>query len=159
MLITSQKGQEPQNQKGYVYDDVKGVKAIKLRIATNKAMDIWGTRILPVINGKSELGQKLIREAHEKTMHTLGVYHQGPEATMSALQSGEKGVFIPQARSHVGDYILTCGRCRETRKWTYTVDQKDKYTKNTINAAPFKEVSIDMLGPMEAKTYPGSRNT
>ena len=72
MLITSQKEEEPQTQKGYVYDEVKGVKSIKLRIAINNAMDIWGTRVLPVINGKSELGQKLIREAHEKTMHTLG---------------------------------------------------------------------------------------
>ena len=92
-------------------------------------------------------------------MHILGVYHQGPEATLSALQSGEKGKFMPQARTHVGDYIVTCGLCRETRKWTYTVNQKDKYTKNTINAVPFKEVSIDMLGPIEAKTYPGSRNS
>ena len=62
-----------------------------------------------MINGKSELGIKLIREAHEKTIHIFGTYHQGPEATLAALQSGEKGVFMPQARTWVGEYIVGYG--------------------------------------------------
>ena len=35
----------------------------------------------------------------------------------------------------------------------------DKYTRTTINATPFSDVSIDMLGSIEAKTFPGSRKT
>ena len=52
-----------------------------------------------------------------------------------------------------------CKRCNETRSWTYTTKLQDKYTKNTINAVPFKKISVDMLGSIDAKTYPESRNT
>ena len=159
MLITSQAESPPPDQKGYEYDTISGVICLKLRIAKNNAMDIWGSRVLPVIHGESTLGIKLIREAHEKAIHLIGAYHQGPEATLSSLHSGEKGVFIPQARKWIGKYITGCSLCRETRQWTYTVPQKDKYTKNTMNATPFREISIDMLGPIEAKTFPGAKKT
>ena len=112
-----------------------------------------------MIEGDSILGGKLIREAHEKIIHGLGTHHQGVEATIAALQTGEKGVFIPQARKHVGDYILLCKKCNETRSWTYTTKLQDKYTKNIINAVPFKKISVDMLGPIDAKMHPVSRNT
>ena len=100
------------------------------------------------------LGGKLIREAHEKVLHGFGTQHQGLEATIAQIQSGEKGVFIPQVRKHVGNYLLTCATCKETRSWTYTTDLEEKYTRNTVNGVPFKRISIDMLGPVNAKMYP-----
>ena len=66
---------------------------------------------------------------------------------------------MPMARKHVGDYILTCAICNETRSWTYTAELEEKYTKNTVNGVPFKRVSIDMLGHLDAKQHPNSRRT
>ena len=78
---------------------------------------------------------------------------------MAALQTGEKGVFIPYAKEHVAAYIMTCAVCNSWKSWTYTAELKDKYTKNTINATAFTDISIDMLGSIEAKTFPKSRKT
>ena len=52
---------------------------------------------------------------------------------------------MPQARKWVTQYVLTCKTCNETKNWTYTSDLDDKYTKNTIDAVPFKKISIDIL--------------
>ena len=57
----------------------------------------------------------MIREAHENVIHGLGTKHQGVETTIAEIQSGEKGVYIPLARKHVGNYILECATCNETR--------------------------------------------
>ena len=43
--------------------------------------------------------------------------------------------------------------------WSYTTELKDKCTKNTINATEFGEAYIDMLGSLEATSYPRSRKT
>ena len=50
----------------------------------------------------------------------------------------------------------TCGSV-EARIWTYTTDLQDKYTKNEMNAALFRDNGIDMLGPVETKTFPNYR--
>ena len=116
---------------------------MELIVAEDNARDIWGTKILPVIAGDSELGAKLIREAHEK--NTEGY--------------GERGVFIPYAKKHIAAYLMTCAVCNSWKSWTYTAKLSDKYTKNTVNATPFSDISIDMLGSLDAKTFPGSRKT
>ena len=54
---------------------------------------------------------------------------------------------------------MTCAVCNSWKSWKYTAELSDKYTKNTVNAKPFSDVSIDMLGSLDAKTFPGSRKT
>ena len=141
------------------YETVKGVVCVELRIAEDNARDIWGTKILPVVAGDSELGAKLIREAHEKATEGYGTIHQGITSTLASLQAGEKGVFIPYAKTHIAAYIMTCAVCNSWKSWTYTAELKDKYTKNTLNATAFYDISINMLGSIEAKTFPQSRKT
>ena len=88
-----------------------------------------------------------------------GTIHEGVTSTLAALQAGEKGVFIPYAKKHISAYVMCCAICNAWKSWTYTAKLNDKYTKTTINATPFSDVSIDMLGSIEAKTFPGSRKT
>ena len=80
---------------------MRGVKCVELRIAEDNARDIWGTKVLPVISGDTQLGIKLIREAHEKMTEGYGTIHEGVTSTLAALQAGEKGVFIPHAKRHI----------------------------------------------------------
>ena len=54
---------------------------------------------------------------------------------------------------------MTCAVCNSWKSWAYTAELKDKYTKNTLNAIAFYDISIDMLGSIEAKTFPQSRKT
>ena len=128
------------------YETVKGVVCVELRIAEDNARYIWGTKILPVVAGDSELGAKLIREAHEKATEGYGTIHQGITSTLASLQAGEKGVFIPYAKTHIAAYIMTCAVCNSWKSWAYTAELKDKYTKNTVNATAFSDISIDMMG-------------
>ena len=51
---------------------MQGVVCVELRIAEDNARDIWGTKVLLVIGGDTELGIKLIREAHERLTEGYG---------------------------------------------------------------------------------------
>ena len=159
MIIGSQKEKLGEQLKMFTYETVQGVMCVELRIAEDNARDIWGTKILPVIAGDTELGIKLIREAHERLTEGYGTIHEGVTSTLAALQAGEKGVFIPYAKKHISAYMMGCAICNAWKSWTYTAKLNDKYTRTTINATPFADVSIDMLGSIEAKTFPGSRKT
>ena len=159
MIIGSQKEKAGEQLKMFTYETVQGVLCVELRIAEDNARDIWGTKILPVIAGDTELGTKLIREAHERLTEGYGTIHEGITSTLAALQAGEKGVFIPYAKKYISAYMMGCAICNAWKSWTYTAKLNDKYTRTTINATPFADVSIDMLGSIEAKTFPGSRKT
>ena len=87
MLITAQKEIPPKVQKAFRYDTIQGVTVLVLRAPADRAHDIWGTKVLPVIDGETMLGGKLIREAHQKAVHGFGDIHQGIEATIANLQS------------------------------------------------------------------------
>ena len=66
MIISSQMEKEGEQLKMFTYETVQGVKCVELRIAEDNARDIWGTKVLPVVAGDTQLGIKLIREAHER---------------------------------------------------------------------------------------------
>ena len=119
----------------FTYQTVRGVKCVELRIAEDNARDIWGTKVLPVISGDTELGVKLIREAHERMTDGYGTIHEGVTSTLAALQAGEKGVFIPYAKKthsslHDG---LCCLQCLEVVDLYGQVERqihKDNYQRH-----------------------------
>ena len=108
MILSSQIEKAGEELKMFTYEKVKGVVCVELRVAEDNARDIWGPKILPVIAGDSEIGGKLIREAHEKNTERYGTIHQGITSTLASLQLGEKGVFIPYAKKHIATYLMTC---------------------------------------------------
>ena len=55
---------------------------------------------------------------------------------------------------HASNFLLLCSMCTAQKNWTYGKESHGKYTKNVI---PFKEIIIDMVGPVEAKTRPKSK--
>ena len=113
MLITAQKEKPPKPQKPFKYETIQGVIVLTLRAPQDRARDIWGGKVLPVVSGESMLGGKLVREAHKKIIHGFGDVHQGVEATIAALQSGEKAVSFPHAKRWVTYQILNCKICNE----------------------------------------------
>ena len=52
---------------------------------------------------------------------------------------------------------FTCATCNSYRDWSYSTDLGSKYTRIKNQVGPFKEVSIDPLGPVLVKVFPGSR--
>ena len=88
-MLGSQKEKSREQLKMFTYEKVQGVTCVELRIAEDNARDIGGTKVLPVIAGDSELGIKLICEAHERTTEGYGTIHEGVTSTLAALQAGE----------------------------------------------------------------------
>jgi hypothetical protein len=52
---------------------------------------------------------------------------------------------------------FTCSTCNSYRNWSYEADLGKKYTRLTNQMGPFREISIDPLGPVVVKAFPGSR--
>jgi hypothetical protein len=54
---------------------------------------------------------------------------------------------------------FTCAVCNAYRNWSYEAPLGSKYTRLKNQAGPFKEISIDPLGAIITKPFPGSIKT
>ena len=123
------------------------------------ARRIWGAKYIPVLNGKCELAQRLVHQAHTSINLNLKRAHRTVEGSKAALQTGKFGICIPGVTSLIRTITLTCPTCNGNRKWTYESILGNKYTKLEVQAKPFRDISIDILGEMKVKPHATSRGT
>ena len=75
------------------------------------------------------------------------------------MSSGTYRVWVPGATQYLQMVTFTCAVCNAYRNWSYEAPLGSKYTRLKNQAGPFKEISIDPLGAIITKPFPGSRKT
>ena len=83
--------------------------------------------------------------------------HQTINSALAAITNRAFGVYIPGAINFLKMLNFTCSTCNAYRTWTYEAEMGNKYTKMHTSIGPFKEISMDPLGPCTVKSFPGSR--
>ena len=71
---------------------VSGIQTMSLRLQSHKAMELYGTRHLPVLGSDDPLKRKIIRYAHELGNGTMRRTHNLEKTTNSEIVRGEMGV-------------------------------------------------------------------
>ena len=117
---------------------------------------LFGTEALPILNPKDELAQKLMKQAHTVKSHDHPI-HRTIDSARTALSSGMYGTLIPGSTAYLQMLGFTCATCNSYRDCSYAADLGSKYTRIQNQVGPFMEVSIDPLGPVLFKAFPGSR--
>ena len=101
------------------------------------------------------MAQKLIQQALTTRKYDLKYDFQPINITLerarTTLCSGSHGVWVPGALQYLQALTFTCSTCNAWRNWSYSPKLGDKYiTLNNI-VGPFREISIDPLGPIIIK--------
>ena len=159
MLITSQHNTPPRFGKNQRTEMIQGVQVVKFRVSEGTMDALFGASILPVLNPKDILSQKLMRQAHTVKKYDFHPIHRTIESSRTALSSGTFGVWVPGATDYLKMLTFTCAVCNAYRNWSYEAPLGSKYTRLKNQMGPFKEISIDPLGAITTKPFPGSRKT
>ena len=75
------------------------------------------------------------------------------------LRRGNLGVVMEKAESLVSAFIGNCARCNIDRMKHFFTEMGPNYVGLSVSALPMAQVSVDLLGPLEVKCFPGSRKT
>ena len=116
-----------------------------------------GTNCLPILNPKESLSKKLMKESHTIKGYNFHPIHRTINSALATISTGTFGVYIPGAINFLKMLNFTCSTCNAYRTWTYEAEMGNKYTKMHTSIGPFKEISMDSLGPCTVKSFPGSR--
>ena len=159
MLIKSQTNLEPNTLKSTTVKKVEGVKVGVFRVSEPNMNRLFGTPYLPLLNPKEELAQKLMQQAHTTRKHDYHPVHRTLESARTALSSGSYRVWVRGATGYLQTLTFTCVTCNSWRNWTYSPPLGDKYVRLNNQIGPFREISMDPLGHIVIKPYPGARKT
>ena len=136
---------------------IQGVQTAIFRIPDPDMKILFGTEALPILHPRDELAEKLMKQSHTVKSHDYHPIHRTIHSARTALSSGMYGAWIPGSTAYLQMLGFTCSTCNSYRDWSYSADLGPKYTRIKNQIRPFKEVSIDPLGPVLVKAFPGSR--
>ena len=95
---------------------VSGVQTMSLRLQSNTATEIYGTRFLPLLGSDDPLRLKVMRWAHELGAGTVRRTHNLEKTTGSNIIRGEFGVTWKSHFKNVKGFVRNCGICLRFRK-------------------------------------------
>ena len=90
---------------------VSGIRTMSLRLQSHKAMEIYGTRFLPILGSNDPLVRKVIRNGHELGSGTERRTHNLEKTSNSEIVKGEMGLTWKTQVKDVRNFIGTCGIC------------------------------------------------
>jgi hypothetical protein len=88
MLITSQSNTPPKIGKNTKTETIQGVQVAMFRISDENMNALFGSAVLPALNPKDMLAQKLMRQAHTIRKYDFHPIHRTIESSRTALSSG-----------------------------------------------------------------------
>jgi hypothetical protein len=89
---------------------------MSLRLQSNTAMEIYGTRFLPLLGSDDPLRWKVMRWAHELGAGTERRTHNLEKTTGSNIIRGEFGIIWKSQAKDVKGFVRNCGICLRFRK-------------------------------------------
>jgi hypothetical protein len=119
MLITSQFNTPPKIGKNTKTEMIQGVQVAMFRISDKNMNALFGSTILPTLNPKDVLAQKLMRQAHTIKKYDFHPIHRTIESSRTALSSGTYGVWVPGATQYLQMVTFTCAVCNAYKNWSY----------------------------------------
>ena len=141
---------------------VSGIQTMSLRLQSHKAMELYGTRHLPVLGSDDPLKRKVLRSAHELGSGTMRRMHNLEKTTSSEVLKGELGMTWKTQVKDVNEFISVCGICLRFRKAKCRPALGQTLFRVSRVVNPFTHVSIDPVGAIRvqgmgtqtAKIYP-----
>jgi hypothetical protein len=88
MLITSQSNTPPRASKTTKTETIQGVLVAMFRISDANMMALFGSAVLPILNPKDDLAQKLMRQSHTVKRHDYHPIHRTMDSARTALSTG-----------------------------------------------------------------------
>ena len=111
MLITSQVNTPPKVSKNTKTEMIQGVQVAMFRISDENMNALFGSAVLPTLNPKDVLAQKLMRQAHTIKKYDFHPIHRTIESSRTALSSGTYGVWVLGATQYLQMVTFTCAVC------------------------------------------------
>ena len=141
---------------------VSGIKTMSLRLQSHKAMEIYGTRFLPILGSNDPLIRKVIRNGHELGSGTERRTHNLEKTSNSEIVKGEMGLTWKTQVRDVKSFIGTCGICLRFRRILCRPPLGKTLFRVHKDIQPFSHISLDPVGGIRvqgkgmqtAKIYP-----
>jgi hypothetical protein len=141
---------------------VSGIRTMSLRLQSHKAMELYGTRFLPILGSDDPLRRKVIRHAHELGSGTERRTHNLEKTSNSEVIKGEMGLTWKTQTKDVRNFIGNCGICLRFRKAKCRPPLGKTLFRIHRFVQPFSHLSLDPVGGIRvqgkgvqtAKIYP-----
>ena len=130
---------------------VSGVQTMSLRLQSNNAIELYGTRFLPILGTNDPLRMKVMRWAHELGAGSVRRTHNLEKSTGSGILRGEMGLTWKTQNQDVKGFVRSCGICLRFRKEKCRPPLgKTLFRINPCNQ-PFSHLSADPIGAIRVQ--------
>ena len=130
---------------------IHGIKVMSLRLQSNTARSLYGTKYLPVLGTDDPMKTQLIRKAHE-TEHGAGrLMHNLEKTTLANLVQGPVGATWKTERRDIMNYVKYCGVCLKFKGLKCTPPLGKSLFRTKACVYPFGHTSMDPVGHIRVK--------
>ena len=130
---------------------IHDIKVMSLRLQSNTARSLYGTKYLPVLGADDLMRTQLLRKAHELEPGAGRVMHNLEKTTTANLMCGPIGVTWKTEKKDTKDYIKSCGVCLKFKGIMCTPPLGKSLFRTRTCAHPFQHTSMDPVGHIRVK--------
>ena len=130
---------------------IHNIKVMTLRLQSNTARELFGTKFLPVIGGNDPIRTQLLRSAHQPELGPGRAMHHLEKTTLANLVRGATGVTWKGEKKDIKAFIKTCGVCLRFKGMMCTPPLGKSLFRTKACVLPYQHTSLDPVGHIRVK--------